>query len=137
MIELAKLEDAQKFEDIKSLLAHRNMRNKMLLEERNQAINLAKAICPKYDAGNNFLKLVPNLTQQINIVKTEIHKLTNSADEEMSCKKELSTLVAILMNNENSPTKTPPQNIKITVSMLSLVCLQYQRKSPGLTKTLL
>ena len=69
MIELAKLEDAQKFEDMKFLLAHRNTRNKMLLEERMQAISLAKVICPKYDADNEYWKAVHNLTLQIKTVK--------------------------------------------------------------------
>ena len=140
MIELAKLEDAQKFEDMKSLLAHRNTRNKMLLEERMQAISLAKVICPKYDADNEYWKAVHNLTLQIKTVKNDIEELTSQVDTEMSRKKDSSDLVATLMNNVTTPVSKPPRNIETSrnrpISCASTVSSDIPRVEKNLSSNL-
>lgn len=64
-IELVKLEESQKFDDIKIILANHNTRNRMLLEERQQAIKLVKEICPTYDKENVFWLEVHELSKQI------------------------------------------------------------------------
>ena len=103
LIEMAKMEETKRFDDIKTILAHLNTRNKMLLEERKQAIELAKGICPKYNKENDFWKGVHKLTDEINKVKGEINKLTDDADEEMNKNSSSSTLATKLLHDVTMP----------------------------------
>ena len=72
MVEIAQFNDAQKMESINHTLQHLTNRNKLLLEERLQQINLAKIICPEYDANNEVWMKVNELSKDIDNLKKEI-----------------------------------------------------------------
>ena len=72
MVEIAQFQDAHKMEMIKNSLEHLTNRNKLLLDERLQQINLAKIICPLYDAQDEHWMRVTQLTKDIDNLKKEI-----------------------------------------------------------------
>ena len=72
MVEIAQLEDIQRREEVNSNLNHLTNKNKLLLEERQQQISLAKIISPKYDPNNEHWAQVLSLTKDLENVKNEI-----------------------------------------------------------------
>ena len=68
MVEIAQFQDAHKMEVIKNTLANRN---KLLLEECPQQINLAKMICSQYDPKNEHWKRVSELSSDISNFHSE------------------------------------------------------------------
>ena len=117
-IELAKLEESQKFDDIKIILANHNTRNRMLLEERQQAIRLAKEICPTYEKDNEFWAEVHDLSTQIKKTKDDIESYTNMLNDEMNKKRKSSGLATSLLNSITgirSPDNNTPDAVDSTV----------------------
>ena len=54
VVEMAQIEDCKMFEMMKTSIANADHCIKQLLTERKQAIDLAKAMCPAYDATNDI-----------------------------------------------------------------------------------
>ena len=75
MVEIAQFEDAQARDDMKNDLEMLTNRNKLLLTEREQEINLAKIICPQYDESNMNWKRVMELGREIATVNKEMLEL--------------------------------------------------------------
>ena len=61
-----------KKEDIKNHLDHLTNRNKLLLEERSQQIDLANLICIEHNPQNEHWRKVSKLFVDIDILKTEV-----------------------------------------------------------------
>ena len=72
MVEIAQFDKAQKREDIQNKLTLLINRNKLLLEERQQKISMAKIICPEFDADNFHWEGVMKLQEDIKLLKAEI-----------------------------------------------------------------
>ena len=75
LISMAQTEDAKKVETDKMSLAYHTNVNELLLQERKQAFDIAKTVCPKYDATNPFWIEVTDLTTQIANAKRELSKV--------------------------------------------------------------
>ena len=84
MVEIAQFEDAQARDDIKNDIMLLTNRNKLLLVEREQEINLAKLICPQYDENNENWKRVMALSQEISLLKKEMVVLQNKKSKAQS-----------------------------------------------------
>uniref|UniRef100_A0A6U5L0F0 Uncharacterized protein n=1 Tax=Corethron hystrix TaxID=216773 RepID=A0A6U5L0F0_9STRA len=80
VIEMAQVEDAKKIRKNEVDVANANTQLQLLLEERKQAILLAKSICANFDKDDEFWKDVLNITEQVKKKKVEIESL-------MACKK--------------------------------------------------
>ena len=83
MVEIAQFNDAQRMEAINHTLGHLTNRNKLLLDERLQQINLAKIICPKYDAENEHWIKVTSITNDIERLKKDMRTEELKKIEEM------------------------------------------------------
>ena len=92
MVEIAQFNDAQKMEVINHTLQHLANRNKVLLDERLQQINLTKIICRKYDHQNEHWMTVSSMTPDIDNLKKDtaaqelkkIDEMINSSDKTMA-----------------------------------------------------
>ena len=72
MVEIAQFEEAQARDDLKHDLEHLTSRNKLLLDEREQEINIAKIICPQYDRMNEHWERVNQVSTEISELKKEM-----------------------------------------------------------------
>ena len=80
VIEMAQMEVANALEDMKMSLEDIRAKHNTLLDERSQAINLAKIICPTYDATNEYWQIVHKLSTDIEEVKKEKDELQKKKD---------------------------------------------------------
>ena len=72
MVEIAQFKEAQVRYDIKHDLEYLTNCNKLLLDEREQEIDLAKIICPEYDRTNEYWASFIQLSSDISELKNEI-----------------------------------------------------------------
>ena len=104
-------------DEIKSLQSHRNVLYNNLLTEREQAIQLASSICPNYDPDNEFWIEVNELTKQIGRLKKDIDESMKKGDEDISKKRNSTTLASSLLasiafqKHLQPQFQTPPQSI--------------------------
>ena len=80
VIELSQIEDEKINTNTQFSLSNANQKHVCLLEERNQEITLAAAVCPVYDKDNAFWVAVTNLKVEIYERKKEICELTRSRE---------------------------------------------------------
>jgi len=69
VVEMAQIEDCKMLEMMKSSIDNANHCIKTLLSERKQAIYLGKAVCPAYDATNEFWITVKSLIDDLLVAK--------------------------------------------------------------------
>lgn len=110
MVEIAQFEDAQVRDDINSTLTHLTNRNKLLLCEREQEINLAKMICPAYDEDDDHWKRVKELSSDIANLKNEIIALEqkkNATNVKQSGSSMAAQFLASMRNQNEKASDTP------------------------------
>ena len=96
---------------MKTSIANANHCIKQLLIERKQAIDLAKAICPAYEATNEFWVTVKNLSDDLLVAKQELKRLINERDMELKKDMKSSDLAKSVLNGLSNNRKGPPPNI--------------------------
>lgn len=69
MVEIAQFEEAQVRDDQKHKLDHLTNRHKLLLDERQQEINLAKSFCTEYNPFNEHWVKVKYLSLEMSELK--------------------------------------------------------------------
>ena len=81
-------------------------------------IDLAKAICPAYDATNEFWITVISLSDDLLVAKHELLRLVNERNIELKKDTKSSDLAKSVLQGLSSKTKDPPPNI-IQISVKS------------------
>ena len=107
MVEIAQFEEAQARDSMKQQLDSLIDRNKMLLTEREQEINLAKIICPEYDKDNEQWKRVTELSKNISDLRNEIIKEQKKCTEMNNSKSRSSMAAKFLQSVRRSDDDVP------------------------------
>ena len=120
IIELAQVEDSKVREQLNQRILQLMTRNKLLLDERQQEIELAKIICPEYDASDSNWMKVMHLKEEITQLKREIKKEEEEKGKlvEKSASSNLASafLKSVCTSSPSlPPTKKPRIDIEIDI----------------------
>jgi len=111
VVEMAQIEFCKMLETMKTSIANANHYIKQLLSERKQAIDLAKAICPAYDATNEFWITVKSLSDDLLVAKQELQRLDNERNMELKKDMKSCDLYKSVLNSLFNNKKDLPPNI--------------------------
>ena len=101
MVEIAQFEEAQVRDDLKHDIDHLTNCFKLLLDEREHEINLAKTICLEYDENNEHWARVIKPSSDIDELKNEIVVLQKKKTEVIVSKTGNSMATKFLANGSN------------------------------------
>ena len=116
IIEMAQVEDDKVNQITQLAIANSNLQLQNLLEERKQAIDLAKTVCPNYDGNNEYWESVKTLTTEIMDIKAEILQLNEERAESLKTNNQSSVLASNLLStfSKRQKTASTPQSSSTT-----------------------
>ena len=116
IIEMAQVEDDKVKKIMRLATANANLQLQNLLEERKQAIDLAKTVCPNYDGYNEYWESVKKLTTEIMHIKAEILQLNEERAESLKTNNQNSVLASNLLSalSRRKKTASTPQSSSAT-----------------------
>ena len=103
---MAQAEDDKVNQITQLAIANANLQLQNLLEERKQAIDLEKTVCPNYDGYNEYWESVKKLTTEIMDIKAEILQLNEERAETLKTDNQSSVLVSNLLSALSKRPKT-------------------------------
>ena len=103
---MAQVEDDKFNQKTQLAIANVNLQLQNLLEEKKQAIDLAKTVCPNYDGYNEYWESVKKLTTEIMDIKAEILQLNEERAETLKTNNQSSVLASNLLSALSKRPKT-------------------------------